>query len=56
MADDRKQKEDVPILTHPLTVFSVIEFLCAQFFKRVKGSITPIIINLGTGDIPDFFT
>ena len=35
-------------------IISFIQFACAQFFKCIEGTITPIVLNLGFGLVPDF--
>lgn len=33
----------------------IIKHFCPQFFESIESNITPIVINLGTGSIPEFY-
>ena len=44
MADDRKQKEDVPILTHPL--FLHIKLAFDDTIAKVQETLHNVILNI----------
>ena len=35
-------------------IIPFIQFACAQFFERIESTVTPIVLNLGFGLVPDF--
>ena len=39
-----------------ITITPTIKFICAQFFKRVECTVTPIVFYLGTCGIPEVNT
>lgn len=37
-----------------LDIVLAIQFTCAQFFERIESTVTPIVLNLRFGFVPDF--